>query len=124
MIKTVLLMDSVTRVVVGLLDIDTDKPMGLSPGLEIAPRDDGEVGWTLLPNGEWYNPKPQRRYTKEEGVRNRRAFKLKKSDKYALPDYPITAEKRQEWLAYRQALRDITNQPGFPDNVVWPVEPT
>jgi len=29
-----------------------------------------------------------------------------------------------KWLSYRQALRDITAQPGFPDNVVWPTPPT
>ena len=34
---------------------------------------------------------------------------LKDSDTYALPDYPhATAEIKQAWLDYRQALRDIT----------------
>ena len=28
-----------------------------------------------------------------------------------------------EWLDYRQSLRDITEQTGFPDNVEWPQEP-
>ena len=28
------------------------------------------------------------------------------------------------WTTYRQALRDITTQPGFPYNVTWPTEPT
>ena len=28
-----------------------------------------------------------------------------------------------EWSAYRQALRDITAQDGFPWNVVWPTKP-
>lgn len=28
-----------------------------------------------------------------------------------------------EWLAYRQALRDITNQPGWPLAVIWPTRP-
>lgn len=27
------------------------------------------------------------------------------------------------WHDYRQALRDITAQPGFPHNVIWPTEP-
>ena len=27
------------------------------------------------------------------------------------------------WAAYRQALRDITTQPGFPDTVTWPTAP-
>jgi hypothetical protein len=29
----------------------------------------------------------------------------------------------QAWAAYRQALRDITTQPGFPDSVTWPTPP-
>ena len=28
------------------------------------------------------------------------------------------------WTTYRQSLRDITAQPGFPHNVTWPEEPT
>ena len=28
-----------------------------------------------------------------------------------------------DWQTYRQALRDITNQSGYPTNVVWPVAP-
>jgi hypothetical protein len=30
----------------------------------------------------------------------------------------------QAWQTYRQALRDITEQPGFPLEVVWPEMPT
>jgi hypothetical protein len=29
-----------------------------------------------------------------------------------------------EWQTYRQALRDITEQTGFPREVTWPTEPT
>jgi len=28
-----------------------------------------------------------------------------------------------EWQTYRQALRDITEQTGFPENIEWPQEP-
>lgn len=28
-----------------------------------------------------------------------------------------------DWQEYRQALRDITGQPGFPDTIDWPQEP-
>jgi len=36
----------------------------------------------------------------------------------------LTAVQYQELLTYRQALRDITGQDGFPTNVVWPELPT
>ena len=29
----------------------------------------------------------------------------------------------QEWIDYCQALRDIPQQAGFPDNVTWPKKP-
>lgn len=36
----------------------------------------------------------------------------------------MTSEKQTEWVAYRRALLDITQQSGFPHNVVWPTEPS
>lgn len=35
----------------------------------------------------------------------------------------ITKAKQAEWAAYRQALCDITKQPGFPASIQWPVQP-
>lgn len=40
----------------------------------------------------------------------------------------IVAQERgnpvpKAWTTYRQALRDITDQAGFPDNVIWPTKP-
>lgn len=29
----------------------------------------------------------------------------------------------QDWADYRQALRDIPQQPGFPDGIDWPTKP-
>lgn len=37
-----------------------------------------------------------------------------------LPDSPKYQD--EQWLIYRQALRDITNQVD-PDNIIWPVKP-
>jgi len=34
-----------------------------------------------------------------------------------------TATPSQAWLDYRQALRDVPSQAGFPDNIVWPTKP-
>ena len=38
-------------------------------------------------------------------------------------DYPITKAKKAEWAAYRQALRDVPEQEGFPYEINWPVKP-
>ena len=53
-------------------------------------------------------------------VRSERDSLLSKTDYLLLGDRQIS----QEWLDYRQQLRDVPAQPGFPDNVEWPVPPT
>lgn len=52
--------------------------------------------------------------------RNRLLFE---SDWTQLPDSPLSTEIQTQWKTYRQALRDITDQSGFPDTVIWPVRP-
>jgi hypothetical protein len=53
----------------------------------------------------------------------RRNSLLEQSDWTQLPDVPLSSEQKAAWASYRQALRDITDQPGFPDNINWPVAP-
>lgn len=48
---------------------------------------------------------------------------LASSDWTQLPDVPLSTEQKSDWAAYRQQLRDITSQTGFPDNIAWPIEP-
>jgi hypothetical protein len=55
-----------------------------------------------------------------ESVRQQRTEKLKDSDWTQLAD--STADKAA-WATYRQALRDITAQAGFPWGVQWPTQP-
>lgn len=54
-------------------------------------------------------------------VRAERNRLLAASDWTQLPDVPDAI--RAVWAAYRQALRDIPQQEGFPHNVAWPVKP-
>ena len=35
----------------------------------------------------------------------------------------LTVEQQAELIAYRQALLDVPNQSGFPNNIVWPTNP-
>ena len=57
-------------------------------------------------------------------VRDMRDRLLAACDYYVMPDYPSTEEGLAEVKAYRQALRDITKQEGFPFEIVWPVVPS
>ena len=57
-------------------------------------------------------------------LRTKRNTLLDQSDKYIVADYPhATPEKKQEWLDYRQALRDLPTETEDPANPVWPVAP-
>lgn len=53
-------------------------------------------------------------------VRADRNKKLSDCDWTQLADAPVDD---LAWATYRQALRDIPNQEGFPWNVTWPTEP-
>ena len=48
---------------------------------------------------------------------------LAASDWAVLPDVPMIASKRDEWIEYRRALRNIRLQAGFPAEAQWPSMP-
>jgi len=54
-------------------------------------------------------------------VRFHRDALLKQSDWTQLPD--VSQATKDLWATYRQALRDITSQSGFPTSINWPVTP-
>lgn len=56
-------------------------------------------------------------------VRRERDKRILATDYLLMPDYPISDTDREAVKAYRQALRDITKQDGFPHEVVWPEKP-
>lgn len=45
------------------------------------------------------------------------------SDWTQMPDSPLDADTKAAWATYRQALRDLPSQEGFPD-VAFPKTPT
>ena len=55
-----------------------------------------------------------------EAVRADRNDRLAASDWTQVADAPVD---KAAWATYRQALRDITTQQGFPWSVTWPAEP-
>jgi hypothetical protein len=57
---------------------------------------------------------------KAEEVRTQRNAKLAETDWTQIAD--ATADK-QAWATYRQALRDVTTQTGFPWTITWPDAP-
>lgn len=55
-----------------------------------------------------------------KAVRTQRGEKLKDSDWTQVADAPVG---QAAWATYRQALRDISTQEGFPWTINWPEQP-
>jgi hypothetical protein len=55
-----------------------------------------------------------------KSVRNSRTEKLKDSDWTQIADSTVD---KAAWATYRQALRDVTTQTGFPWTITWPDAP-
>jgi hypothetical protein len=64
--------------------------------------------------------KAQKDAEQAASVRAARNSKLAACDWTQLAD---SSADKPSWATYRQALRDVTGQAGFPWNVTWPVEP-
>jgi len=62
----------------------------------------------------------ERTAAKAAEVRAERNHRLADSDWTQLPDAPVD---RTAWATYRQQLRDVSKQSGFPWQITWPVEP-
>ena len=104
----------------------TDKP---TPDYNPATQNCNQVNPTLI-DGKWVmtwavtpatpDQIAERTKSKVAEVRQQRNELLSACDWTQLPDAPVLAAP---WAAYRQELRDVTAQAGFPWNVVWPVKP-
>jgi hypothetical protein len=77
--------------------------------------------------GEWAiedvvqpEPEPELPVDYATQVRMERNSLLQQSDWTQVADAPVD---QTAWATYRQALRDVTTQEGFPEAVVWPVAP-
>lgn len=56
-------------------------------------------------------------------VRTERDRRLAETDWYMMPDYPSNPQNLEELKVFRQALRDVPKQEGFPRDVRWPDVP-
>ena len=56
-------------------------------------------------------------------ARQKRDRLIAATDYLVTPDYPIEPDRLAKVKIYRQALRDIPDQSGFPRNIAWPEKP-
>lgn len=81
-------------------------------------------------NGAWTQQWEIKTFSQEEQAnilqqktfeaRQKRNELLTQSDWTQIADAPVD---KTAWAAYRQLLRDITTQPGFPTDITWPAKP-
>ena len=83
--------------------------------------------WSIWDGTSWVDPRTEQQIYDDAAntVRSQRDKLLYESDWTDL----VGAEQRlgetvwQQWQTYRQQLRNVPQQSGFPFNVVWPVKP-
>jgi len=75
-----------------------------------------DIGWFEL--GPAPEPSLKERMTKQIGDL------LKESEQYvAIDNTSITKGERIAWMDYRQKLKELYLQPGFPNEIFWPARP-
>jgi hypothetical protein len=67
--------------------------------------------------------KAQKDAEQAKSVRQSRDDKLKETDWVVIKNLELNANIPGVWEVYRQALRDIPTQEGFPWTITWPVKP-
>lgn len=72
-------------------------------------------------------PQPTEEELKEQAAASARAkrdYLLSQTDYLLQPDYPISGDELEQVKSYRQDLRDLPEQEGFPDSINWPNLPS
>ncbi|WP_420885022.1 phage tail assembly chaperone [Alloalcanivorax xenomutans] len=98
------------------------------------PSSDGEVAvwrsrtasWELVPDyveEDVLNDSPLSEEQLATAARRHRNGLLRGCDWTQVPDSPLGESERQEWQMYRQALREVPEQEGFPTEINWPASP-
>lgn len=88
----------------------------LTDGTEHVIKQAGET----LPDGALDAPPPASEGELASRARARRDALITETDYLLMRDYPISAGQLVTLQTYRQALRDLPLQPGFPQHIDWP----
>ena len=91
------------------------------PGIPVKREDKWVQGWDIV--GISQDEIDERTQALAASVRLERDQKMIESDWVILKAYELQIDPPKEWIDYRQALRDVTAQPNFPQNIVWTVRP-
>ena len=93
-------------------------PDGYKSNLTLAQRDSDGVIQIVE------NPNDNKNEIALQSIRAIRNSKLMVCDWTQSRDSPLSQEKQDEWVAYRQSLRDLPSTVTDPTNVTWPTPPS
>lgn len=71
----------------------------------------------------WKATQPSASDLLAKDIRAERDALLTACDWTQMSDCPLSDTVKASWATYRQSLRDVPEQEGFPTDVVWPVSP-
>ncbi|MBS1198682.1 MAG: putative phage tail fiber protein [Proteobacteria bacterium] len=108
-----------TKIPADAVEITAEEHVALLAGQSAGQRIGSDAGgYPVL-----IDPPPPTAAELSAAIRAERNARLAACDWTMLPDAPLSAAQVSSWQTYRQALRDLTDQAGFPAAVVWPVAP-
>jgi len=86
----------------------------------------GDLSWAGHEDMGWFEIGPAPDPATDKGLliqQQIQAFLDESADKVSMENSSITKAERIAWMEYRQALKEIHLQLGYPENVFWPVRP-
>lgn len=111
----------------GLIDCEINHPthgwvpFTCDPNDASAPFDTAALFAAMQATADPYTPPPPPSDEQAgDDVRAERNRRLTATDWTQVADAPVD---KAAWAVYRQALRDIPQQDGFPHDIAWPVKP-
>lgn len=89
----------------------------------VAIEDHIDITWLF--DGQNFTAPPRDIESEAAKVRAKRDALLLESDTEVMPDRWMVMEEEEKlaWATYREALRDVPQQAGFPNEIEWPVAP-
>jgi len=114
----------ITNDILSIYDVYPVKP---TPVPDMDNKTHSKIQDAQLLDGEWIQVWQLVELPLDQSAENIRAYReqlLQESDWVVAKSYESGESIPIEWTSYRQALRDITTQDGFPYSIIWPTKPT
>jgi hypothetical protein len=84
----------------------------------------GDLSWAGHDDMGWFEIGPAPEVPLEEKMTKQIEGLLKESEQYvAIDNTSITKGERIAWMEYRQKLKELHLQQGFPEEIFWPARP-